>query len=52
MRKWRRSLKWMAGASMLLVLMLVTTVAYGGGRFSGIDPIVYVDGDRINIWAE
>ena len=52
MRKLRGKLKWMTGASMILVLMLVTTVAYGGGRFSGIDPIVYVDGDRINIWAE
>ncbi|MCH8109221.1 MAG: hypothetical protein IIB15_03750 [Chloroflexi bacterium] len=52
MRKWKRGLKWMTGASMLLVLMLVTTVAYGGGRFSGIDPIVYVDGDRINVWVE
>ena len=46
-----RNLKWIVGASMVFVLLASATVAYGGGRWRGIDPELAVNGHRINVWV-
>ncbi len=47
-----RTLKILGVISALLVVMVAAGVAHGGGRWSGIDPVLRVNGDRINIWVE
>lgn len=45
----KKNLKWMVGASMLAVMLAAVGVVHGGGRWSGIDPILTVDGHQVNI---
>ncbi len=52
MRNWTKSLKWTAGASMLLVMLMAVQVVQGGGRFSGIDPEVLVNEEKFNVYIE
>ena len=52
MRKWTKSLKWTAGALMFLVMLMAVPIVQGGGRFSGIDPEVLVNRDKINVYIE
>lgn len=47
-----KRLKWMAGASALLALLVIAPVHGKGGRWSGIDPEVRVNNDTINVWIE
>ncbi len=42
-------LKLLAGISALMMLVMSVGVAHGGGRWSGIDPVVMVDGHKMNI---
>ncbi len=45
-----RSLKWVSATMLSLLLLLVAVpVAYGGGRWRGIDPELKVNGHRVNI---
>ena len=52
---WSRNLKWMVVVSALLVLVATAPVVSAGRRWSGIDPVLQVNGDRFNItvfWPE
>ena len=52
---WSRNLKWMVAVSALLVLVATAPVVSAGRRWSGIDPVLQVNGDRFNIsvfWPE
>ena len=44
-----KKLKLLVGISALMMLVLSAGVAHGGGRWSGIDPVVMVDGHKMNI---
>jgi len=44
-----KKLKLFVGISALMLLVLSVGVAHGGGRWSGIDPVVMVDGHKMNI---
>lgn len=47
MNKWTTRIKWIAPLLMIAVLFATTTVAYGGLRWSGIDPQIKVNGHKI-----
>ena len=52
---WSRNLKWMVVVSALLVLVATAPVVSAGRRWSGIDPVLQVNGDQFNItvfWPE
>ncbi|MCI0438808.1 MAG: hypothetical protein L0177_06710 [Chloroflexi bacterium] len=47
------ALRWLVAVVALVgTLAAVTGLAQAGGRWSGIDPELRVNGDRINIWVE
>ena len=46
-----RSLKWMVVPSALMLLVLGVGVIHGGGRWSGIDPEILINGHTINVWV-
>lgn len=47
MKKWTTRIKWLAPLLMLVVLFASASVAYGGLRWSGIDPQLEVNGHDI-----
>ncbi len=52
MRKLIKNLKWMVIPSALMLLLLSMGVVNAGGRWSGIDPVLIIDGETVNIWIE
>lgn len=49
---WSRRIKWLAGASAMVLALAVVPVVYGGGRWSGMDPELRVNGQKVNVWVE
>ena len=47
-----KKLELLAGLSAMLMLVLSVGVAHGGGRWSGIDPELMVNGEKFNIYIE
>jgi hypothetical protein len=56
MKKWIKNSKLMGGISamlaMLVLLLAVPPIVHGGGRWSGIDPVLSYEGKTVNIWVE
>lgn len=52
MKKWMRNIKLIIAASTMLVMFAIAPVVYGGISWTGIDPILYVDGTKFNVRAE
>jgi hypothetical protein len=52
MTKRSKNFKWMAIVPALLIMLLSVSVAYGGLRWSGIDPEVTLDGQTLNVTAQ
>lgn len=49
---WSRRIKLLAGASAIMAALVVAPVVYGGGRWSGMDPELRVNGEKVNVWVE
>lgn len=49
MNRWTRKIRWIVGVSTMLVLVASTTVVYGGLRWTGIDPELDINGNKVNV---
>ena len=52
MGKWIRNIKLMVAVSTMLAMFAIAPVVYGGLSWTGIDPILYVNGTKFNVRAE
>ena len=52
MKKLVKNIKLMVAVSTMLVMFAVAPVVYGGISWTGIDPILYVNGTKFNVRAE
>ena len=49
MNRWTRKIRWIVALSMMIVLLASTTVVYGGLRWTGIDPELDINGEKVNV---
>ena len=52
MRKWMRNIKLIIAVSTMLAMFAVAPVVYGGITWSGIDPVIFINGQKFNVRVE
>lgn len=52
MKKWMKNIKLIIAVSTMLAMFAIAPVVYGGISWTGIDPILYVNGTKFNVRAE